>query len=357
MADDPTPKDIAAAIAKESNCDVLFYNGPIVRPADEYLIRECIRRRRRPNLLLLLITEGGDADAGYRITRCLQDKYENFTVYICGYCKSAGTLIALGANEIVMSDHGELGPLDIQMPKKDEIWDVQSGLTVMSSLEALKEKTYLAFEDFFLRIIASSGGTITVKTAADIASRLSDGLFSPISKQIDPYHLGEATRSVRIASNYGRRLLFKTDNYTNDSLEILVSGYPSHGFVIDRQEATMLFSNVRDPTEMEESLPESLGDDGRQPRRIDAQVPLKPEHVFEFFTDEPVEEPTVILVEDDEQTRDESADGGKPRPAAKEAGGHLQEPAVPEGSAPVAVPDSTSEPGVRRGDDGKTAAE
>ena len=38
------------------------------------------------------------------------------------HCKSAGTLLALGADEIIMSNLSELGPLDIQLPDRDYIW-------------------------------------------------------------------------------------------------------------------------------------------------------------------------------------------------------------------------------------------
>jgi ClpP class serine protease len=96
-------------------------------------------RKRRKNAILILVTEGGDPDAAYRIARCFQEHYELFTCIVPGYCKSAGTLITIGAHELVMTDGGELGPLDIQMSKKDELWESQSGLTVAAALNALHE--------------------------------------------------------------------------------------------------------------------------------------------------------------------------------------------------------------------------
>ncbi len=49
-----------------------------------------------------MVTEGGDADPAYRIARCLQDHYDRFSLFVSGYCKSAGTLVALGAHELQM---------------------------------------------------------------------------------------------------------------------------------------------------------------------------------------------------------------------------------------------------------------
>lgn len=321
---------VVEQIAAEGSCDVIVFNAPIERPFDEFLIRECIVRKRRPNVLFLLVTEGGNPDAGYRIARCLQDKYERYSIYISGYCKSAGTLVALGANEIVMSDHGELGPLDVQMSKKDELWELQSGLTITAALESLKEKAYSAFEKFFLETERRSGGTITVRTAAEIATQLATGLYSPIFRQIDPLHIGEAARSIQIAEHYGRRLAMNADNFTRDMLGFIVTKYPSHGFVIDRQEASMIFKNVREPTTAEATLPELIGDMGRRPRRTDMHKDLSPSDAFQFLTKEPVDEDTQTAAEavqgaSDEQGSNRDANGAGPGGTDTSPGGDVQD--------------------------------
>ena len=38
-------------------------------------------------------------------------------------CKSAGTLLLIGATSLIISDRGELGPLDVQLSKPDEIFE------------------------------------------------------------------------------------------------------------------------------------------------------------------------------------------------------------------------------------------
>ncbi|MGB8097085.1 MAG: hypothetical protein WCF17_08015, partial [Terracidiphilus sp.] len=169
--------------------------------------------------MLILVTEGGDPDAAYRIARCFQSCYEKFTCVVSGYCKSAGTLITTGANELVVTDAGELGPLDIQMSKKDELWESQSGLTVMAALDALKEKAFSTFEHSFLEIKKRSLNTVTFKTAAEIAVKLSAGLFDPIFQQVDPMHVGEASRAQAIAKHYSMRLAYYGKNISDSSLE------------------------------------------------------------------------------------------------------------------------------------------
>lgn len=251
--------EAAELVADELNTDVIHYNGAIDRPTDMHLIDACINRSKRPNVIVMLVTQGGDADAAYRIARCFQVMYDRFYLYVNGYCKSAGTLVALGAHELIVSDHGELGPLDVQMSKKDALWEMQSGLTVMDTLSALQANAFGAFEKFFLDIQRRSQGTITLRTAARISTDMTTGLFSQLYGQVDPLHIGEAARALSIAGDYGRRLLNHAGNIRPDSLEMIMAEYPSHGFVIDREEAKRLFNQVSKPTPNQQSLSDIIG--------------------------------------------------------------------------------------------------
>lgn len=169
-------------------------------------------------------------------------------------CKSAGTLLALGAKSVVMSDRAELGPLDIQISEKDELGENRSGLIAMEALQTLRSESFKLFEDAFLKLRFKSGLQITTKTAAEIAAKITVGLFSPIYEQVDPMRLGEINRAMKIALAYGDRL--KTDNVKEDTIEELITDYPEHGFVVDRSEATELFYSVREPSQDEAALAE-----------------------------------------------------------------------------------------------------
>ena len=260
-----TLEEVIEAVSEKHDADIIFYNGEIARPCDQDIIDNCISRRRRKNVILILVTGGGDADSAYRIAKCLQGKYENFICYVSGYCKSAGTLLVLGANKIIFSDHGELGPLDVQLSKKDDLFQLQSGFTVMDALTALQDKAFLSFENTFLALESKSEGAITVKTAGEIASNLTSGLFSSLFGQVDPMHIGESARALSIANAYGMRLMKGSGNWTEETLSLLLSGYPSHGFVIDRIEAETLFDNLREPEGDEVELAKLLKDEARRP--------------------------------------------------------------------------------------------
>ena len=160
--------------------------------------------------------------AAFRIARCLQERYEKYTVFVTGWCKSAGTIIALGASELVVADHGEMGPLDVQLSRKDELFETQSGLTVTSALTTLHEQAFAAFETFMLQIKVKSRTSITTHTAMEIASSLAVGLFSGIYSQVDPMHVGEAGRANRVGKHYGEILIARGRNSTPEKLEELV---------------------------------------------------------------------------------------------------------------------------------------
>lgn len=255
----------ATEFANSSDADVLVYTGDIGRPHDAKLIDLCSQTKRRKNIAFFLCTRGGDPNAAYRIARCLQENYEKVTIYIGGRCKSAGTLLAVGAHEIVMGDHGQLGPLDIQLGKKDELWETDSGLTVLSSIETLEKKAFDLFEDCLLTLKARSGDRISLKTASDLATNLAIGVVSPIVAQIDPLHVGNVSRAMKIGVEYGKRLTEKSKNAKDGTINHLTNGYPSHDFVIDRNEAGSLFKNVRSPNEEEARLIELLGYGIREP--------------------------------------------------------------------------------------------
>ena len=263
----------ADSVAEAADSDVLLLNGLMTRPLDFEIIELCASRTRRTNVILMLITEGGDADPAYRIARCLQEHYDRFSLFVSGYCKSAGTLVALGAHEMIIADCGELGPLDVQMSKEDELGATRSGLTVLSALSALQVKAYDAFEYFLLETKRRGGGFITTRTAIRVATDLTGSLFAPIYEHVDAMHIGEADRSLRIAHRYGEILQQSSQNCKPGALEMLTGSYPSHGFIIDRLQAESLFNNVRPPHPNEVALSACLGSAARDPV-LQPQSPL-----------------------------------------------------------------------------------
>jgi hypothetical protein len=239
----PDISKAAESCTAGQQADMFSYSGPIHSLEVTQFITYALGRKRHESLSLLLTTYGGDAHAAYRMARSLQSFWKEIRVFVVGPCKSAGTLVALGAQEIVFGPFGELGPLDIQVTKKDDLMSVGSGLDSFQALAILQNQAYLAFEEYLLSILQGSQGAISTTTACEVASQLVSGLFSPIAAQIDPQKMGEMQRMIMIAKAYGERL--GRDNLQQNTLDRLVRDYPSHSFIIDYKEAGSLFHNVR----------------------------------------------------------------------------------------------------------------
>jgi hypothetical protein len=241
--------DLSSAVNEyldSKNADGFLYSGPINRDNADRMVKliDC-RPERRKDVCLFVTTFGGDPNAAYRVGRALKANYRNGKILavLGGYCKSAGTLLALCADELAFGCFGELGPLDTQIDKPNEILGAESGLDLFQALQQMNESSFESFEQQMISIIRHSSGAITTKVAAEIASSLTVGIFSPISAQVDPLRLGIARRAIQIGLAYGNRL--KSENVKARTVEKLVNDYPAHGFVIDRNEATELFKNVR----------------------------------------------------------------------------------------------------------------
>ena len=61
---------------------------------------------------LILYTTGGSTSAAWNLVNLLQMFCEHLEVITLGKCMSAGTLISLGANNIIMTKQATLGPID-----------------------------------------------------------------------------------------------------------------------------------------------------------------------------------------------------------------------------------------------------
>lgn len=194
--------------------------------------------------VVFFTTYGGDPHGGYRAARCLRHHYpDGLRLVVPSFCKSAGTMIAIAADTLVIGDGGELGPLDVQVTKPNEFQERGSGLDITQALNSCLTHALSVFEVNFLqmrqkfRISTRQAGKLSAKIAAD--------MLAPLYSQIDPLRIGELQRATAITLEYGKRLNTHSSNLKSSaSLHKLVGSYPAHGFVIDRKEAKDLFNSV-----------------------------------------------------------------------------------------------------------------
>lgn len=84
---------------------------------DFYFIKDLLDSSERNNgkLEIYLETPGGRGETAEEIVKYVRKKYDNVSFVICGEAKSAGTILTMSGDEILMTDTGSLGPIDAQM--------------------------------------------------------------------------------------------------------------------------------------------------------------------------------------------------------------------------------------------------
>lgn len=246
--------------------DVILYNGGIERGEDLRFIEFIAEHQKHDVLALVLVTPGGNPDAAYKMGRYIQGRYRDVKCLIPGFCKSAGTLLAIAANELIFSPYGELGPLDVQLSKIDDLFGQESGLNISEAFRTVEDRAKLTFHNLIGEIITGSGGVVSFQTASHCASEIVASLYGPIFGRIDPEEVGSRARAMRLGEDYGIRLNQKHENLKASALERLSQSYSSHGFVIDADEASALFERVRMADLPEQRLIQSLGPKARHPR-------------------------------------------------------------------------------------------
>ena len=145
---------------------------------------------------IILHTPGGLVLAATQIARAIREHKAKVTVFVPHYAMSGGTLIAIAANEIVMSKHAVLGPIDPQLGQSP----AASLLKVVEQKPIAKvDDETLVQADVARKAIAQVkqsatellNKTLPAEQAAALADKLSTGtwthdypLFASIAKEL-----------------------------------------------------------------------------------------------------------------------------------------------------------------------------
>lgn len=226
----------------------VFVNSPIDGKLYRDLVQAIRPEHKRRCGVLTLVTYGGAANDAYRIGRYLQMLFPDLFVHVPTVCASAGTLLVCAGTELIISPLSELGPLDAQILKSDELYARRSGLVVRSIFENLGQHAFDLYADLVENIIDHSSGMIKYRTAAQIAGEMSVGLLDGLYEQINPEQIGEDYRYLKVAEEYGKRLADRGQNISEEGVNKLVYDFPAHDFIIDFREAVELFSRVNVPS-------------------------------------------------------------------------------------------------------------
>lgn len=198
--------------------------------------------RPKSRLALLLHSYGGFAEPAYRIASLLKRRCGGFTVVIPRIAKSAATLLSLGADVVYLGEEAELGPLDAQLVDFDEEEGRVSALDEVQAVEALEQSaTDTAYKVMvYLRDRTGKRYNILMPHAMRFAAEITKPLF----EKIDAVRYSRQSRRLQEAQDYAERLLrpIVGEEEAKAIAHDLVRKYPTHGFIIDREEAKRLGS-------------------------------------------------------------------------------------------------------------------
>ncbi len=102
---------------------LIIYAGAMGKPIpdlplsmdDYYVIFDMLKDIKTKKLDFYIETPGGSGAAAEEIVRFLRSKFDYIGFVVSGEAKSAGTIIVLSGNEILMTESGSLGPIDAQV--------------------------------------------------------------------------------------------------------------------------------------------------------------------------------------------------------------------------------------------------
>jgi hypothetical protein len=87
---------------------------------------------------VILETPGGSGEVAEDIVRLLRSKYPDIGIIVPGYAKSAGTIIAMAGDEILMESGSALGPIDAQLFWMGKVF---SAGELLDGMEKIKDET------------------------------------------------------------------------------------------------------------------------------------------------------------------------------------------------------------------------
>lgn len=200
---------------------------------------------------LLLYTAGGDTLAAFGICRLLREYCKRLGVLIPFRCHSAGTLIALGADEVVMTRGGTLSPIDpsVAGPLNPAV-EIAPG---QRQIVPLSVETVAGFMDLVKKDWGIEG----------------DGLshaFRVLAEKVHPLALGNVYRARQQIELLARTLLAEVRKDGKEKIAKIVSTFArdlgSHDFPVTRSTAREILGGqvAQDDHDLEELIRQLYAD-------------------------------------------------------------------------------------------------
>lgn len=176
-------------------------------------------------ITLYLYTRGGETLAAWSLVNLLRQFCEQLEFILPSKCHSAGTLMSLGANNIIMTKQATLGPIDpsVNTPLNPQIEGAPPSAKYPVSVEAIKGFIELAKEEF------------TIKNEENLTH-----IFQKLIDKVHPLVLGQVYRSRSQIKMLAQRLIknqITDEDKIKKIINFLSSDSGSHDYTINRREA------------------------------------------------------------------------------------------------------------------------
>ena len=231
-------------IEKERNSKVIAYvtgDRPgmemgIGEPAPDIFLEHLDNIGKTNKISLIIYTCGGNTLTAWNIVNLLREFCDELEVIIHNKCRSAGTLMSLGANRIIMTKQATLGPIDpsITGPMSPTIPGTNPQRRLSISVESVKGYFSLLKEEF--------------GTKDDNAI---SAAYTKLAEYIHPLVLGDVYRTQKQIQMLAKKLLqmsYTDKKIMKSIITFLCSDSGSHDYTISRTEAKKLGLNIESPS-------------------------------------------------------------------------------------------------------------
>ena len=236
--------------------DRAFFETQIAPDAIDLFIAHLDKIGTVKRLILFLYTRGGDTSVAWNIVNLLRIYCDELYVIVPHKAHSAGTIISIGADKIIMTKQATLSPIDpsitTQLNPMVNVGPFIQPLPI--SVEAINGYIELAKKEFLM----------------ESPEQLQNALIK-LSELIHPLVLGQAYRSRAQIRMFAERLLVhqikdedkeKEKVKTNRIIAFLCGDSGSHDYTINRREAEKeLGLNIQKPSNEQYTIIKKLYDD------------------------------------------------------------------------------------------------
>ena len=240
-------------------------------------IQDMLSNKEFDELDLVLYTRGGEMDSTIRIIETLRQSASSIIGHIPYYVYSAGTIIALACDEIVMGNHSTLSPVDPQVDLYSSKMPFMSSLDITRGVDAMKALAVETFESVYPKVKVMTGNRLNSLDEITVASNFATDLASKLAKDLSikdyGYHsrllqesADSVAKSLKSSKIYDPFYPEQSQSQIDKIVQRLVYSYNAHGCPISREEPEEIGIPVVEASEEDQQVFDEIADEIRHSR-------------------------------------------------------------------------------------------